>query len=58
MIEFSTTDRTCSSTPRASLAALGVKLQQLDLFGPIRQQVHIKQKTVRYSPTDKLGVYA
>ena len=54
MIEFSTTDRTCSSTPRASLAALGVKLQQLDLFGPIRQLVHIKQKTVHYSPIDKL----
>ena len=42
------------STPRASLAALGLKLQQLDLFGPIRQHVHIPQKTVRYSPADKL----
>jgi hypothetical protein len=42
------------ATPHASLAALGCKLQQLDLFGPIRDQVQIPQKTVRYSPTDKL----
>ena len=42
------------ATPHASLAALGHKLQQLDLFGPIRDQVQIPQKTVRYAPTDKL----
>ena len=42
------------STPHASLAAIGLKLQQLDLFGPIRRQVNIRQKTVRYTPTDKL----
>jgi hypothetical protein len=42
------------STPQASLAVIGLKVQQLDLFRPIREQVHIKQKTVRYTPTDKL----
>jgi hypothetical protein len=42
------------STAHASLAALGVHLRHLDLFGPIREQVHIPQKTVRYPPTDKL----
>ena len=42
------------SSAHASLAALGVHLRHLDLFGPIRQQVRIPQKTVRYSPTDKL----
>ena len=42
------------STAHASLAALGVPLRHLDLFGPIREQVHIAQKTVRYTPTDKL----
>jgi hypothetical protein len=36
------------------LAALGLKLQQLDLFGPIREQVQIRQKTVRHTPSDKL----
>ena len=50
----STTAATRTSTPRASLAALGLKLHQLDLFGPIREQVHIRQKTVRHAPADKL----
>ena len=45
---------TPDSTAHASLAALGVHLQPLDLFGPIREQVHIAQKTVRYTPADKL----
>jgi hypothetical protein len=42
------------STAHASLAVLGVHLHQLDLFGPIREQVHIAQKTVRHTPADKL----
>ncbi len=54
MSQSTTTDRVCHSTPCATLVALGVKVQQLDLFRPIREQVHIKQKTVRYTPTDKL----
>lgn len=41
-------------SPAASLAAIGVKLRQLDLFGPIRTQVQIPQKTVKYTPTEKL----
>ncbi len=41
-------------SPAASLAAIGVKLRQLDLFGPIRHQVQIGQKTVKHTPTDKL----
>src|SRR5260221_2532279 len=42
------------STAHASLAALGVQVRHLDLFGPVRDRVHIAQKTVRYTPTDKL----
>ncbi len=42
------------STAHASLAALGLKLRQLNLFGPIRERVRIPQKTVRYAPADKL----
>jgi hypothetical protein len=38
----------------ATLAAIGVKLSQLDLFGPIRAWVQIKQKTIKYTPIDKL----
>src|SRR6266567_7992792 len=41
-------------TACASLAALGVHVSYLDLFGPIREGVHIAQKTVKHSPTDKL----
>src|SRR5260221_14386109 len=48
------TETTRQFTPAASLAALGVKLQQVNLFGPIRQRVHIAQKTVKYQPIDKL----
>ncbi len=54
MCQSITTMLTRQSTPRATLAALGLKVQQLDLFGPIREQVHINQKTVRYTPIDKL----
>lgn len=42
------------STAHASLAVLGIKLRQLDLFGPIRDEVHVAQKTVRHTPADKL----
>jgi hypothetical protein len=31
------------STAHASLAALGVQLQRLEVFGPIREQAHIAQ---------------
>jgi hypothetical protein len=41
-------------TPAASLAALGVKLQQINVFGPIERLVRIAQKTVKYRPVDKL----
>ncbi len=41
-------------SPRASLAALGLKLAELDLFAPIRKLVTIQQKTVKYSPDQKL----
>ena len=40
-------------TGHASLAALGVKLRELDLFRPIREGVQIAQKTVRHTPVDK-----
>ena len=38
----------------ASLAALGVQVRHLDLFGPIREGVRIAQKTVKHTPVDKL----
>lgn len=56
MAESNTTDDAVirCSTPHASLAALGLKLRKLDLFRPIRERVHIEQKTVLHTPTDKL----
>jgi hypothetical protein len=50
----SSTNMTKRFSTSASLAAVGVKLQQLDLFGPIRKAVQIAQKTVKDTPTDKL----
>ncbi len=38
----------------ASLAAIGVQVRQLDLFGPIREGVRIAQKTIMHTPVDKL----
>ena len=42
------------STAHASLAALGVKLHQLDLLSPLREEVKIAQKAVKYTPFEKL----
>ena len=52
MAESSTTTRRFSS--RTSLAALGVKLRSLDVFGPIRGTVRIAQKAVKHTPAQKL----
>ncbi len=41
-------------TACASLAALGVHVSYLDVFGPIRETVAIGQKTVKHAPSDKL----
>lgn len=41
-------------TAAASLAIIGAKIKEMDLFGPIGDQVVIQQKTVKYSPTQKL----
>ena len=40
-------------SPRATLAALGIRLQGLNLFGPVRHQVHIDQKTITHTPVQK-----
>ena len=50
----SITPTECHFTACASLAALGVQLKHLNLFGPIQEMVRIEQKTVKHSPSDKL----
>src|SRR2546428_2746415 len=42
------------ATAHASLAALGVKLRELDLLAPIQEEVKIAQKTVKFTPFQKL----
>src|SRR5207244_240183 len=54
IMKESTTKTTRHFTACASLAALGVKLRQLDVFGPIRKRVRIAQKAVKHTPIDKL----
>jgi len=50
----STTKPTKQFSGCASLAALGVQLRQLDVFGPIGKTVRIAQKTVKHTPIDKV----
>jgi hypothetical protein len=54
MAQFTSSQLTQHFSPAASLTALGVHLRQIDLFGPIRDTVKIGQKTVKYTPFDKL----
>jgi hypothetical protein len=42
------------TTSRASLCALGEYLKRHCFFAPLREQVQIPQKTVRYCPSDKV----
>jgi hypothetical protein len=41
-------------TPRAALLALGIKMEQLNIFGPIQEKVQIQQKCVKDTPSDKM----
>jgi hypothetical protein len=55
MTQFTSSKVQRHFSPAASLAALGVHLRQIDLFGSIRDTVKIGQKTVKYTPLDKLN---
>jgi len=48
------TKSTIRHTGRASLCALGEYLRRRCFFAPLREQVAIAQKTVRYRPIDKI----
>ncbi len=41
-------------SPRATLAALGIKVRSLKFFDTIAEHVRIPQKTVRHTPLEKL----
>ena len=38
----------------ATLVGIGIKVCEMELLRPIAEQVHIAQKTVKYTPTEKL----
>lgn len=41
-------------SPRATLAAIGIKTKSLNLFEPIKRKVVILQKSIRHTPAQKL----
>lgn len=51
MSESTTTEHISSY---ASLVAVGALVRERNLFGPVREQVKVKQKTVKHAPADKL----
>src|SRR5260370_23376011 len=50
----STTPLIKQFTGCATLAAIGIKLREQQVFQPIEQTVQIAQKTIKDSPSDKL----
>ncbi|MCA1850586.1 MAG: transposase, partial [Acidobacteria bacterium] len=48
------TAATSHYSPRASLAAVGAKIQQLKLFETIANEVRITQKVIKHKPVEKL----
>ena len=41
-------------SPRATLCAIGIKLRSLKFFDTIAEHVHVKQKTIKHTPVEKL----
>src|SRR5215210_8859620 len=40
--------------PRATLCALGLKVRSLKFFETIAEHVHVRQKTIKHTPLEKL----
>ena len=49
-------ERTWWESSHASLCALGSDLRQIGFFTPLEQHVHLHQKTVTYTPIQKLAM--
>ena len=54
MTQFNSCAATTHYSPRAALVGLGVKLTKLDFFAPLRKHFQLDQKTVKFSPYQKL----
>lgn len=51
---MNTIQRKWYDSPHASLCLLGAYLRQVDFFAPVERRVHIQQKVLKYTPTQKL----
>ena len=40
-------------SPRATLAAIGLKIGAMNLLAPIKEKVKITQKTIKHEPFEK-----
>ena len=54
MQQSTTKPKRCHFTARATLVALGLKIQQLGVFRPIAENVRVAQKVIKYTPVEKL----
>jgi hypothetical protein len=52
IVDESTEKTIICFTDVACMAVLRVKLNEMDVFGPLRQLVHIIQKMVKHVPVD------
>src|SRR5438874_5630998 len=52
--QIRTPERKWYDSSHASLCALGAYLQRRQFFAPLEAEVHIHQKTLRYTPLQKL----
>ncbi len=41
-------------SPRATLCAIGIKLRSLKFFDTLAEHVHVRQKTIKHTPVEKL----
>jgi hypothetical protein len=41
-------------SPQASLAAVGVRMRQMQIWQAVEEKVRIRQKTIKHRPLDKL----
>lgn len=54
MIKNNNTEQTVKFSGQITLVAIGIMMQSLKLLKPIEEIVKIKQKTVKYSPYEKV----
>jgi len=48
------TDTSRHFSPRATLAAIGLKVRAIDLLAPLKEKVKVAQKTIKHEPIEKL----